>query len=110
MKNHDHTPNNSSLENSRAYAETRHPVEFIEPLPEESSARQQASEVLSRAFIWVASATGIRQFGLRALVVLHVVRNDLLDGATLERVGAMAGCSRQAVFKLVEDFHLSTGL
>ena len=106
MKNHIAT---NPTENSLLHSETRHPADFFEPLALEDPAREQAQEVLRRVFVWVASATGVRQYGLRALVILYVVRRDLISGATLQEIGEKCACSKQAVSSLVESFHQSTG-
>lgn len=89
-----------SLENDRQFADHRHPVDFIEPLPPTPAEDQlqRVCEVLSRTFGWVAQATTVEQKGLRASVVLYCVRADLLGEATLEELGATVGtppsCSR----------------
>ncbi len=36
--------------------------------------------------------------------------SDLIDDATLERTGTLAGCFRQAVHKLAVEFRETTGL
>jgi hypothetical protein len=97
------------IANSLLHSDTRHPADFIEPLDPDDPAREQAQEVLRRVFVWVASATGVRQYGLRAIVILYVVRRDLISGKSLEQIGEQCGCSKQAVSKLVEAFHTSTG-
>ena len=104
-----HHDDPNPIENSLLHSETRHPADFFEPLALEDPAREQAQEVLRRVFVWVASATGVRQYGLRALVILYVVRRDLISSGTLEGIGEQCGCSKQAVSKLVEAFHTSTG-
>jgi hypothetical protein len=38
------------------------------------------------------------------------IRPDLIDGTTLEQIGTLAGCSRQAVHKLAISFRQTTGM
>lgn len=106
MNNHDAPP---PIENSLRHADTRHPADFIEPLDAGNPAWEQAQEVLRRVFLWLALGTGIRQYGLRTLVMLYVIRRDLISGATLEEIGEQYGCSKQAVSKMVKAFHQATG-
>jgi hypothetical protein len=100
MNEHEST----QLENNLRYAESRHPVEFLEPVPPDDDSIQRACEVVSRVFIWIADGGTLEQIGLRSTVVLYCVRSDLIGGATLEEIGLRAGCSRQAVENLVTDF------
>lgn len=60
---------------------------------------------------WLANASPARYsaFGLRALVLLYVVRNDLISGMTLEDIGDLDGSSRQAMDKLVTDLRDTLG-
>lgn len=82
---------------------------FIEPTDPRTEARAQALEVVCRLLIWMADAPTLEDRGLRTSVALYCVRPDLIDGATLERIGDMAGRSRQAVHKLTGSFRLTTG-
>ena len=45
-----------------------------------------------------------------ALKYHPTIRPDLVDDMTLEQVGALAGCSRQAVHKLAISFRRTMGL
>lgn len=69
-----------------------------------------ASEVVRRLLIWMADGRSLEDRGLRACVALYCVRPDLISGMSLEHIGTLAGCSRQAVHKLVASFRQTTGL
>jgi hypothetical protein len=58
----------------------------------------------------MADGRTLEERGLRACVALYCIRPDLIDGATLDRIGALAECSRQAVHKLANEFRATTGL
>ena len=83
---------------------------FAEPIDPRVEARTQASEAMSRLLIWMADAASLEDRGLRATVALYCVRPDLIGGATLEKIGARAGITRQAVHKMAENFRVSIGL
>ena len=82
---------------------------FVEPLDPRVEARALALEVVCRLLIWMADAPTLEDRGLRASVALYCVRPDLIDHATLERVGDLAGRTRQAVHKLADSFRITTG-
>ena len=69
-----------------------------------------ASEVVCRLLIWMADGRTLHERGLRASIALYCIRPDLIDGTTLEQIGALAGCSRQAVHKLANAFRQTTGM
>ena len=69
-----------------------------------------ASEVIRRLLIWMADGRSLEERGLRACVALYCIRPDLIDGATLDRIGDEAGRSRQAVHKMAVAFRATTGL
>jgi hypothetical protein len=83
---------------------------FNEPIEVEQAARALASEVICRLLIWIARGRTINVRGLRASVALYCLRPDLVDGATLDELGALAGCTKQAVHKLAVSFRRTTGL
>jgi len=92
------------IENDLRHTECRHPVDFLEPLPNGNESARRICEVLSRTFIWIADGSTLEQVGLRATVVLYCVRPDLIGGQILEKIGLRADCTRQAVEHLVTDF------
>ena len=96
-------------QNDIRLSDRRHPVDFLEPLPTPDNHLQRICEVLSRTFGWVAEADTVEQKGLRASVVLHCVRADLLGEATLEELGADVGTPQAVVNELVSDFCHSIG-
>ncbi|HEY1794201.1 MAG TPA: hypothetical protein VGG34_14895 [Opitutaceae bacterium] len=83
---------------------------FIEPADSRQEAVAMASEVIRRLLIWMADGQTLEDRGLRACVALYCIRPDLIDGTTLDQIGALAGCSRQAVHKLAVAFRQTTGL
>ena len=83
---------------------------FVEPADPRREAEAMASEVIRRFLIWMSDGRTLEGRGLRACVALYCVRPDLIDGASLERVGTLAGCSRQAVHKLTHSFRQTTGV
>jgi hypothetical protein len=83
---------------------------FVSAVDPRQEAREMVLEVLRRLLIWMADAPTLEDRGLRASVALYCIRPDLIDGATLEHVGNLAGRTRQAVHKLAENFRLTTGL
>lgn len=82
---------------------------FIEPLDPRVEARELTLEAVCRLLLWMADAPTLEDRGLRTSVALYCVRPDLIDDATLERVGDLAGRTRQAVHKLADSFRLTTG-
>ena len=82
---------------------------FIEPTNPQVEARAMAIEVLCRLLIWIADGRTLNDRGLRACVALYCTRPDLIDGMTLDQIGVLAGCSRQAVHKLAIEFRQTTG-
>ena len=76
------TPN--TPENDIHHADTRHPVDHIEPLPERGDESiERICKVLGRTFEWVAEAEEPSEKGLRAAVVLYCVRSDLIGRESL---------------------------
>jgi len=98
--NNPHIPDND-IQN----AETRHPVDHIEPLPSgESDTIERICEVLGRTFEWVAEAEEASEKGLRAAVVLYCVRSDLVGKESLEDLAFSLRYSESEVEELVLDF------
>ena len=83
---------------------------FIEPANPRQEARAMAIEVICRLLIWIADGRTLKDRGLRASVSLYCIRPDLIDDMTLDQIGVLAGCSRQAVHKLAVEFRQTTGL
>jgi hypothetical protein len=83
---------------------------FIEPADPQQEARTMASDVICRLLIWMADGRTLEDRGLRACVALYCIRPDLIDGVTLDGIGTLAGCTRQAVHKLAIAFRQTTGL
>jgi len=90
--------------NSIHFADHRHPVDFIEPLPGADDSIQRICGVLGRTFGWVAEGRTIEQKGLRASIVLFCVRADLIGADSLEELGALAGFPEPALENLLADF------
>jgi hypothetical protein len=83
---------------------------FTEAYNPRQEAVALASEVIRRLLIWMADGRSLEERGLRACVALYCIRPDLIDGATLDRIGDEAGRSRQAVHKMAAAFRTTTGL
>ena len=83
---------------------------FDEPFDVQQEARAMATEVIRHLLIWMADGKTLQERGLRASVALYCIRPDLVNGATLDQIGAQAGCTRQAVHKLARAFRGVTGL
>jgi len=86
------------------------PDPFFTDPAQKDDGRELAREVLRRFLIWMAEGATLEERGLRASVALWCIRPDLLNDATLEQIGDIAGCTKQAVHQLVENFRLTTGL
>ena len=83
---------------------------FREPASPRKEALAMATDVICRLLIWMADGRTLEDRGLRACVALYCIRPDLIDGSTLDRIGVLAGRSRQAVHKLAIAFRETTGL
>ena len=83
---------------------------FTEPTNPRDDARQIASDIACRLLIWMADGRTLHERGLRASIALYCIRPDLINGTTLEQIGTLAGCSRQAVHKLATAFRQTTGM
>jgi hypothetical protein len=77
--------------------DSRHPVDFLEPLPNGNKSPRRTCEVLSRTFVWVADGSTLEQVGLRATVVLYCVRTDLIGG---QKASKKSACGQAAPGKL----------
>ena len=83
---------------------------FSEPTDPKQEARFLVLEVVCRLFIWMAEGASLDERGVRATVALYCVRPDLINEATLEEIGHLAGRSRQAVHQLADSFRETTGM
>ncbi|WP_145928794.1 hypothetical protein OH491_16875 [Termitidicoccus mucosus] len=83
---------------------------FTDPVGPKAEARAMAAEAITHVLLWISEGTTLEQHGLRASLVLHQVRPDLIGGMTLEEIGGLAGCTRQTVHKLADDFRKNMGL
>jgi hypothetical protein len=83
---------------------------FSEQTDPRQAVRTMASNVICRLLIWMADGRTLEDRGLRASIALYCIRPDLIDGATLDQIGTLAGCSRQAVHKLASAFRQTTGM
>ena len=77
---------------------------FAEQPDINSEVRTQVGEAVTRMLVWIAEDDDITRLGLRSMVALYCVRPDLIEGASLEKIGVLGGCSAQAVHKLAKDF------
>ncbi len=83
---------------------------FSESVDPKQEAHFLASEVVCRLLIWMSEAASLEERGVRATVALYCIRPDLINEATLEEIGHMAGRSRQAVHQLADSFRETTGM
>lgn len=83
---------------------------FADAVDPSREARFLALEVVCRLLIWVAEGASLEERGVRATVALYCVRPDLINEATLEEIGHVAGRSRQAVHHLADSFRETTGM
>ena len=67
---------------------------------------RQAAEIVVRRDTGLLAGDGTRAIsdGVRATVALYCVRPDLINEATLEEIGHVAGRSKQAVHQLADSF------
>lgn len=82
---------------------------FADPSNPEGEGHERTVEVLSRLLIWMADAPTFESRGVHTTVALYCVRPDLIGFVTQEAIAESAGCTPQAIAKLVESFRLSTG-
>jgi hypothetical protein len=83
---------------------------FSEPVDPQKEGLAVATHVICRLLVWMADGRTLEARGLRTCVALFCIRPDLIDDETLEHIGTLAGCSRQAVHKLAVEFRETTGL
>lgn len=102
--NQNHSANNSALniDDTDSF--------FADAVDPKVEARALALEVITHLLIWMSEGTTLEQRGLRAVVALRCIRPDLLGGMTFERIGDEAGCTRQTIHKLADDFRKNMGL
>ena len=69
-----------------------------------------AGEYLGRLFAWISQGRTLKQWGLRAWVMVWCVRPDLLPGHTLSQWDRSDGRTKQDVHYYVRDFRRTFGL
>jgi hypothetical protein len=82
---------------------------FSDPIDPRQEARELAVDAMGLLAIWMADAPSLEDRGLRATVLLFCVRPDLIDGATLEQIGATSGRTKQHIHDLADSFRQATG-
>lgn len=87
-----------AIANDMRYADHRHPVDSIEPLPEENS---DQSAALAHALVWLVQSVKLSERGLRSTVAAHCLRPDLVDKASLQQAGIGAGFTPKEIGALV---------
>jgi hypothetical protein len=90
--------------------ETRHPVDYIEPELSADEAKRLVAEWFGRVLVWASQASSLVQMGQRLYVILYVLKPALIEGMTLEAIGAQNQVTRQAIDKLVTDFRDTFGV
>lgn len=101
---------NTKIKNHATHKVPAGDLFFAEPADPCVEGRALALEVITHLLLWMSDAPTLESRGLRATVVLHCIRPDLIGGITLEQIGELAGCTSQAVHKLAGDFRQTTGL
>jgi hypothetical protein len=98
----EHAP---KTKNDIHYADTQHPVDHIEPLPQDGDdSIERICQVLGRTFEWVAEADEPSEKGLRAALVLYCVRSDLIGRESLEDLAFSLHYTESKVENLVVNF------
>ncbi len=83
---------------------------FAEQFDPRLEARALTLEAMCRLLLWQADAPTLEDRGLRTSVALYCIRPDLIDGATLEKIGDGTGRTRQWVHALADSFRNNLGL
>ena len=83
-------------------AETRHPVDFIEPLP--PSQYEMIFEKFGRLLMWLIEGRNMEAIGTRALIATFLMRPDLVSVGSLADIGRKVGIGRAGVDKLANQF------
>lgn len=83
---------------------------FANAVDPKQEARFLALEVVCRLLVWMAEGASLEERGVRATVALYCIRPDLINEATLEEIGHVAGRSKQAVHHLADSFRQTTGM
>ena len=83
-------------------AETRHPVDFIEPLP--PSQYEMIFEKFGRLLMWLIAGKSTEQIGTRVLISIFLMRPDLAPAGSLAEIGRQVGIGRAGVDKLANQF------
>lgn len=74
------------------------------PLDLNAPNARMALEAITRILSWTNEPATLKQRGLRVDVILYCYWPYLINGATLEELGTRAGCTKQAVHKVVVSF------
>ncbi len=96
-------------ENDIRNADTQHPVDHIEPLPEGGDdSIERICQVPGRTFEWVAEADEPSEKGLRAAVVTHCFRADLINEESLADLANFLNYTGNDLGELVLHFKSET--
>jgi hypothetical protein len=68
-----------------------------------------AAHCLGPVLEWLSRATSSSALGQRLYAVVYVVRNSLINGATMQGIGKHSNKTRQAICKLIQDLRDTTG-
>jgi hypothetical protein len=83
---------------------SRHPMEDMEPDTAAEDEFAIAQEYLARLWVWQTSGGTLKSLCQRATVICLLMREDLMGGMTLEKLGQFFGVSRADMDKLAIDF------
>ena len=64
----------------------------------------ETGDFFRRPLAWVRDCTSLAQLGQRGYSLIYVMRGDLVDGITCEKIGAFKNDTRQAANKPINDF------
>jgi hypothetical protein len=73
------------------------------PLPP-SAALLSVGDHFRNILAWTRRGASLSAIGQRGFAVIYVMRQDLIDGATNEKIGRLRNITRQAVNKTIQDF------
>jgi hypothetical protein len=76
--------------------DSRHPVDELEPLPDDESDAARLAGALGRLLRWLLSGEKLPLIGARVLVLVWMLRPDLIAHQSLAGIARRAGVTRAA--------------
>ncbi len=100
-----------------------HPLEVVEFSNPRSLLEEQESEptdsqkeqtematAFGRILAWMLDGKEIRQVGFRVFITAHMIRPDLINGMSFEKMAKLLGQGRSSAHNLSKDFALVFGV